>query len=128
MPAQRLSDARIAQLGREHKRLKDEIAKLQARVDRITDKVVTEYDRRGTRQLESHGVKVLMVAPDMSWYDYDETAEVLTPRQLNQVKPDRIDRDKLAELVATNPRVDTALLAGCLHSRRKKPYLSVTVG
>jgi hypothetical protein len=119
-----LTDARLAQLGKMYKDLQKQEETIKIRKERIKDKVIAELDRRNTRLIETGGWKITKVQQEEVRYSFEALTEALGSVRANKLRPDAVDKSKLAALLASN-RADPALIAQCSQVIPKSPYISV---
>jgi hypothetical protein len=121
-----MSDSRLYQIARR----KDEAAQREKdgkrEKDDLNAKLVGELQRRRTKSMERPGVKVTLVEPEETKYDWDVLASLLTPRILRSIQVEAVDKEKLAEAVQAG-RIDTALLAQATTVTQKSAYVNVSI-
>lgn len=91
-----LSDRKLARLGREYDVLHQQIKSLEEQKRAISQKVIAELDRRGTKAIEADGVRVSVVRQQSVVYNTDMAKEVLGPRLFKKVQKVVVDPGALA--------------------------------
>jgi hypothetical protein len=125
-----LSDRQIAKLAMKKNEAGAAEKDGKAEKDRLTDRIVEELNRRGTKTLETgygaYAVKVTGVFPEETEYDWDILASELSPRLLRRIQVKAVDKQALAELVQEGV-IDTAVVARAATVVPKRSYVIVSV-
>jgi len=119
-----MTDARLAQLAKRWKELKDQEKKTARERAELGARIMTELERRNTRLIETAGQKITLVSPEEVRYDFDRMVELFGTAKMRKVQRREVDKDELARAM-TSGRLDPAVVAQCSMVIQKAPYLSI---
>jgi hypothetical protein len=119
-----LSDAKLAQLGRKYSRLTDEIKALEADKKEISQRVIRELERRGTKAVENDGIRVSIVQQSTTNYSLEAARDALPARVFKKVLKMSIDAGLLSQQVQAGV-VTPEQVAEIATVTPKAPYIAV---
>jgi hypothetical protein len=121
-----LSDRRLAELSRQYLDLKRQQGDIKKQMSKISDKIIAEMDRRGTRLIENLGMRITLTRTEVTTYDYEGLLFALGQQKVNRLRPQSIDAGALAREVTTG-RIDLAVVEPHTIVRVNSPYITPTL-
>lgn len=121
------SDAKLAQMARRRDEIDEEIKKLKGRKEKLDGAILKELTRRGTKSVDTAGIKITLVRNENVVYDYDGLGRDIPKPMLRRIQKTEVDKSKLAELI-TSGRIDSALVARHSEVVLSSPYIRTSKG
>lgn len=121
----KVSDSTLAKWGRAYKEAKAREAAAKADAEEMAGKVIPVLTERGTKALETAGVRINKVAGEQTEYDYDAMQEVLGKRRYQKATKRVVNTDALASMLNAG-EITQEELARFATVTPKKPYINVT--
>lgn len=121
-----MDDAELAENGKKYKSAQRREATAKKAKEDLRDLIKPELVARGTRSLETNGVKITHVTPEEVVYNWDKLRKRLSKKQLRRIQVDAVDRQKLAEAIEDGI-VDAADVEQCSEIVQKSGYINVSI-
>lgn len=124
----RMSDAKLAKMAAEHKKLKNKIKQLEKAAEERQKRIIKELDERGDKAYETGDgtVRISVVSNSNIEYDLGQLKSELNPRQFQMITQRVIDKDRLSTAVQ-NGKVPVASVDRCSKLSHSRPYIRVTL-
>lgn len=120
-----LTDAQMALKAKKIKRLGDRIDQLTQLQKGLKGEVLQEMERRGTRGIETHGMRITYVAPESVVYNEAALRRRLKTKFASICKM-VIDKDKLSAAVQEG-KISPATVDACSEVVPGTPYVRITI-
>lgn len=121
-----MEDSRIAELAKKRTELSAKNKKLVARLNKIEAKLLKEMQKRRTKSIETHGVKVTMVQQERVAYNKDRFEEILNATVFESILSSSLDYSKIQGQVQ-HGNITAEDLAVCSVVNTSKPYLVISM-
>jgi len=121
----KLSDAKLADLGREREQIKKDMGDMALKMSTIDDKIIAELETRGTDVIENSGIRVTRVQQMITTYDWLGLRKKLKPAIRKLCVKEVLDTKGLSACVQQG-LVPVELVARYSEQKPKKAYVSVT--
>jgi len=121
----KLTDKELATLARKREAVKEEMAELQDKYDKFSDKILTELEKRGTKAIEHDGVRIAYVQGKSTIYNFDAMKKSLPTPLLKKITKEVLDTSALQEMVQKG-KISPAKLAKFTEIRENAPYPKIS--